>query len=100
MRRRKFIALLAGAAAACPLAARAQQRSTTTRRLGLLFPQSAQAARGMPEAFTRQLKEYGWIEGQNISLEYRFADGKEVLRTAKRMCCRSWLRNWFSRAWT
>jgi putative ABC transport system substrate-binding protein len=72
--RRKFISAL-GIVVAWPRTARAQTR----RRLGLLFATSAQAAkaRGLLEAVTQGLKEYGWVEGQNITFEYRFADGKE-----------------------
>jgi putative tryptophan/tyrosine transport system substrate-binding protein len=76
MRRRAFIALIAGAmAAAWPLAARGE----VTRRLGLLFITSAQAAkaRGLLESIIQGLKEHGWIEGQNFTFEYRFADGKQ-----------------------
>ena len=77
MRRRAFIRLLGGTAIS-PLAARAQQPTATTHRLGLLFATSEQAAkaRGLLEAVTQGLKEYGWVEGQNIAIEYRFADGK------------------------
>ena len=73
--RRKFISALGGIVVARPRAARAE----TGRRLGLLFATSAQAAkaRGLLEAVTQGLKEYGWVEGQNITFEYRFADGKE-----------------------
>jgi putative tryptophan/tyrosine transport system substrate-binding protein len=76
LRRREFITLLGGAAA-WPLAAHAQQ-PTSTKRLGLLFA-SAQAAKaqGLLEAVTQGLKEHGWVEGQNITFEYRFADGKD-----------------------
>src|SRR5260370_35705298 len=76
LRRREFITLLGGAAA-WPLAAAAQQ-PTSTKRLGLLFA-SAQAAKaqGLLEAVTQGLKEHGWVEGQNITFEYRFADGKD-----------------------
>ena len=78
MRRREFITFLGGVAAAWPLAARAQQPTATTHRLGLLFATSEQGAkaRGLLEAVTQGLKEYGWVEGQNIAIEYRFADGK------------------------
>ena len=77
--RRKFLATLGGAAAAWPLAARAQQPASTVRRIGFLLPGAARttAVRGQLEAFREGLKEYGWVEGQNISFEYRFADGKE-----------------------
>ena len=78
MRRREFITLLGGAAAVWPLTASAQQPTATTHRLGLLFATSEQAAkaRGLLEAVTQGLKEYGWVEGQNLTIEYRFADGK------------------------
>jgi putative ABC transport system substrate-binding protein len=78
MRRREFITFVGCAAAAWPLAARAQQPTATTHRLGLLFATSEQAAkaRGLLEAVTQGLKEYGWVEGQNLTIEYRFADGK------------------------
>jgi putative ABC transport system substrate-binding protein len=78
MRRREFITLLGGAAAVWPLTANAQQPTATTHRLGLLFATSEQAAkaRGLLEAVTQGLKEYGWVEGQNLTIEYRFADGK------------------------
>ena len=75
MHRRKFISLAIGAAATWPLAARAE----AMRRLGLLFATSAQAAkaRGLLEAVMQGLKDYGLVEGQNITFEYRFADGKD-----------------------
>jgi putative tryptophan/tyrosine transport system substrate-binding protein len=78
MRRREFITLLGGAAA-WPLAARAQQPASTVRRIGFLLPGGPRTTvvRGQLEAFHQVLKEYGWIEGQNISVEYRFAEGKE-----------------------
>ena len=78
LRRRQFITLLSGAAA-WPLVARAQQPASTVRRIGFLLPGVARttAVRGQLEAFRQGLKEYGWVEGQNISFEYRFADGKE-----------------------
>jgi putative tryptophan/tyrosine transport system substrate-binding protein len=75
MRRREVIALIAGATAAWPLVARTE----TSRRLGLLFTPSTQAAKalGSVEAIVQGLKEHGWIEGKNITFEYRFADGKQ-----------------------
>ena len=78
MKRRAFITLLGGAAAAWPLAARAQHAASTVRRLGLLLPGNARttAVRGQLEAFRQGLKEYGWVEGQNIIVEYRFAEGE------------------------
>ena len=79
LRRREFIALLGGAAATWPLVARAQQPASTVRRIGFLLPGGPRTTvvRGELEAFHQGLKEYGWIEGQNISVEYRFAEGKE-----------------------
>src|ERR1700758_2621896 len=78
MKRREFITLLGGAAA-WPLAVRAQQAASTVRRIGFLLPGGPRTTvvRGQLEAFHQALKEYGWIEGQNISVEYRFAEGKE-----------------------
>jgi putative tryptophan/tyrosine transport system substrate-binding protein len=77
MRRREFIALIGSAAASAPLAARAQQSTSTIRRVGILLPESAATAeaRGLLEALG--LNEMGWVEGQNIAFEYRSADGKE-----------------------
>jgi ABC-type uncharacterized transport system substrate-binding protein len=75
MRRRDFITLV-GSAAAMPLVARAQQPTSTIRRIGILIPESMLAARGLLEAFRQGLKEMGWVEGQNIAFEYRSADGK------------------------
>ena len=75
MRRREVIALIAGATAAWPLVARTE----TSRRVGFLFTPSAQAAKalGSLAAIVQGLKEHGWIEGQNITFEYRYADGKQ-----------------------
>jgi putative tryptophan/tyrosine transport system substrate-binding protein len=79
MKRRDFITLLGGAAAALPLAARAQQAASPVRRIGFLLPGGPRTTvvRGQLEAFRQGLKQYGWIEGQNISVEYRFSEGKE-----------------------
>src|SRR5262245_47215277 len=76
MRRREFITLLGGAAAAWPLAARAQQLERT-RRIGMLMPFSA----GDPEAearkpvFEQTLRQLGWTVGANLLIEYRLAGG-------------------------
>ena len=88
MKRREFILALGGAAA-WPLTARAQQAASTVRRIGLLLPGNARttAVRGQLEAFRQGLKEYGWVEGQNIILEYRFAEGKEGGRGRWRSHC-------------
>jgi putative ABC transport system substrate-binding protein len=83
MRRRAFIALLAGAAAACPLAARAQAKRA---RIGVLLPAAAddpvwQARVG---AFLQALAQSGWIIGRNVRIDTRYAtpDAAEVRRHA------------------
>jgi putative tryptophan/tyrosine transport system substrate-binding protein len=74
MRRRAFITLLGGVAVGWPLAAQAQ----LSHRVGILTLAGAQSARadGLFEPFRQGLKEHGWIEGQDVSFEYRFAEGK------------------------
>jgi putative ABC transport system substrate-binding protein len=74
MRRREFITLLGGAAAAWPLKARAQQPQRM-RRIGRLSPLSVAAEAPMLAGLRQGLNELGWIEGQNFAFELRFADG-------------------------
>jgi hypothetical protein len=78
MRRREFISFIAGATA-WPLRARAQQPTSTVRHVGFLTPQSGQTAsmQVLLDAFHKGLKQVGLIEGQNIIIEYQFADGRE-----------------------
>jgi len=73
MRRRAFIAGLGGVAA-WPLAAHTQQPATPV--IGFLSSQSRQADRERLEAFHRGLTETGYVEGRNVAMEYRWADGQ------------------------
>ncbi len=75
MRSREFITLLGGAAA-WPLAARAQQLDRPI--VGVLAPQSQAASARNIEAFRKGLRDLGYVEGRNITLEIRYGDG--VLR--------------------
>jgi putative ABC transport system substrate-binding protein len=76
MRRRNFIALLGGAAAAWPLAARAQQRERT-RRIGVLlnFAADDPAAQSRLTAFLQGLAQLGWTEGGNAQIDIRWGAG-------------------------
>ena len=68
-RRRDLITLLGGAAAAWPLAARAQQAKMRT--LGYLSPRSSEVETELVRAFQQGLRENGYSEGKNITVEYR-----------------------------
>ncbi len=109
MRRRKFITLLGGAAAAWPLAARAQQ-SERIRHIGVLITAAGGAAdpdaMARVAAFQQGLQQLGWSDGRNVLIDYRLSAGtadrrknanwSRLLRTSSgplaqhrwRSCCR------------
>jgi putative ABC transport system substrate-binding protein len=73
--RREFIALLCGAAAAWPLAARAQEAGKLPT-IGFLGATTASAQSQWTAAFAQRLRELGWIDGHTIAIEYRWAEGR------------------------
>ena len=74
LRRREFISLLGGAAAAWPLAARAQQAAMPI--VGLVGPRSPEESTRLGAAFRKALYETGYIEAQNVMVEYHWLEGK------------------------
>ena len=83
MRRRNFITLLGGAAAAWPLAGRAQQ-GERVRRVGVLMYWTAEDAEGQARlaAFTQALKQLGWSSGRNLRIDTRWATADDVRQHA------------------
>jgi putative ABC transport system substrate-binding protein len=76
LKRRHFITLLGGAAAAWPIAARAQQ-GERVRRIGVLsgFAEPDPEAQAWDAAFRKRLEELGWIDGRNVRIDYRWGAG-------------------------
>ena len=88
MRRREFITLLGGAAAAWPLAARAQQ-AERMRRIGVLMglAEDDPEMKARLAAFRQGLEKLGWSEGRNVRIDYRFAPAGAIRRRCSR---KSW----------
>ena len=76
MKRREFITLLGGLAAACPLAARAQQADNVPT-IGFLGQSTRSAGSEWVAAFVQRLRELGWNEGRTIAIRYRWGEGRE-----------------------
>jgi putative tryptophan/tyrosine transport system substrate-binding protein len=75
MRRREFITLVGGAAAAWPLAARAQQAGRLPT-IGFLGAASPSIESHRVAAFVQRLRELAWIDGRNLAIEYRWGEGR------------------------
>ena len=75
LRRREFITLVGGAAAAWPVAARAQQAGKLPT-LGFIGASTPTAQAHLVAALVQRLRELGWIEGRSIAIEYRWAEGR------------------------
>jgi len=90
LKRRTFITLLGGVAAAWPIAARAQ-RGERVRRIGVLmsYIESDSEAQQQARAFSQSLEALGWTDGSNIALDYRW-------RGPSRHNCKPLQWNWFS----
>ncbi len=81
MKRREFITLLGGAAAACPFAARAQQ-TPGLPSIGSSSPMTASVENRRVAAFVQRLRELGWVEGRTVAIKARWAEERSE-RTAE-----------------
>lgn len=75
MRRREFIGLVGGAAVACPFAAGAQQLPPKPPIIGFIGPSTGSEDGTRRAAFAKRLGELGWVDGRNLVIEYRWAEG-------------------------
>jgi putative tryptophan/tyrosine transport system substrate-binding protein len=76
MKRRQFITLIGGAAAAWPMTARAQQTGKVSR-IGYLGNSSQSLERLLVDAFRQKLRDLGHVEGENLAIDYRWAEGRD-----------------------
>jgi putative tryptophan/tyrosine transport system substrate-binding protein len=88
LKRREFITLIGGATVALPTAARAQQPAMPA--IGFLDPRSPGAIEDLLRAFRQGLKETDHVEGENVAIEYRWAEN-QLDRLPER-----WRPNWFA----
>jgi hypothetical protein len=100
LKRREFIALVGGVAAAWPLAARAQQPERV-RRIGVLMNIASDDAEGQARlaAFHQGLQQLGWTVGHNVRIDYRWggADAERLSNSCReRRCCHQSARIWFN----
>ena len=98
MKRREFITLLGGAAAAWPLAARAQQ-AERMRRIGVLMSLAADdpEAQARIAAFLQGLQQLGWTDGRNVRIDYSL--GAQAMPTAFASTRRNWSRSRRTSSW-
>jgi putative ABC transport system substrate-binding protein len=75
MRRREFFALIGGAAVTWPAVGRGQQRGKVAT-IGFLGPATPSVASNLVAAFVNRLSDLSWVEGRNLTIEYRWAEGQ------------------------